>query len=285
MKSNQHIYMASTAILALILCTLCTSCVKDELHDTPHPCHGAVVVTADWSGRSSEACIPQQHILRIGEQEQEAGGDANMLGQLLPPGQYTLAVYNRPKQMTVTGNTAMVNSTQQGGVSPQPGYLFAAVQDICVQADDTVCVTAHMKQLVRRLNLELIATEGDYSRVLQATATLSGVASAVDIVTGERSVPTQTSELFTQEGNKFTLHFRLAGIVEAHAQRLTVDITFNNGDMQRIESDLTNSMRDFNSGKEPIRLAGNLLLPVEAGGAGATITGWNETDNGNVEAN
>lgn len=285
MKSNQHIYMASTTILAVILCTLCTSCVKDELHGTPHPRHGAVVVTADWSGRSSEASIPQQHILRIGKQEQEVSGGTNVFGQLLPPGQYTLAVYNRPEQITVTGNTAQVNSTQQGGVSPKPGYLFAAVQDICLEADDTVRVTAHMKQLVRRLNIELTATEGDFSRVQQATATLSGVASAVDIVTGERSAPAQASGLFTQEGNKFALHFRLAGIAEAHAQRLTVNITFDNGDTQQIVSDLTDSMRDFNNGNEAILLTGNLRLPVEAGGAGATITGWNETDNGNVEAN
>lgn len=285
MKSNQHIYMASTAILAVILCTLCASCVKDELHDTPHPSHGAVAVTADWSGKSDEASIPQRHLLRIGEQEQEVSGSTNVFGQLLPPGQYTLAVYNRPEQISVTGNTAQVNGTQQGGICPQPGYLFAAVQDICVQADDTVRVTASMKQLVRRLDLELIATEGDYSRVLQATATLSGVASAVDIATGERSAPAQTSGLFTQEGNKFALYFRLAGTVKAQAQTLTVDITFNNGDTQQIESDLTGALKDFNSDVKPLKFTGNLLLPLEVGMEGASITDWHETNSGNVEAN
>ena len=38
-----------------------TSCVKDDLYDTPHPDRGAVVVTTDWSGKSTEADIPQAY--------------------------------------------------------------------------------------------------------------------------------------------------------------------------------------------------------------------------------
>ncbi len=282
MRKNQHTLMTGAAVLAA---TLFASCVKDELHDTPHPDRGAVAVTADWGGRSGEAAVPQRYVLRIGGQEQEAGGGTSVFAQLLPPGKHTLAVYNRPEHITVTGNTASVSATPQGGAAPQPGYLFASVQDISVRADDTLRVTAAMKQLVRRLDLELTATEGDYSRVRAATATLSGAASAVDIVTGGRSVPAHTTAAFTQEGNRFTLFFRLAGIVKAEGQTLTVDITFSNGDTQRIASDLTDKLSDFNGGTEPLRLTGNLLLPLEAGAEGASITGWRETDSGSVEAN
>jgi len=41
----------------------------------------------------------------------------------------------------------------------------------------------------------------------------------------------------------------------------------------------------FNDQTEPIKLTGNLLLPVKAGVTDATITGWNETDGGNADAN
>ena len=282
MKSNRHIFITYTAVLAAILLA---SCVKDELYNTPHPNSGAVVVTADWSDRNSDADIPQAYILSIDGQEQEVSKETNILNRLLSAGKYTLAAYNKPDQVTVANNTASVNATSAKHINPMPGYLFASVQDINVVADDTLRVTARMKQLIRRLNLELTATEGDYSRVQSATATLSGVASVADMATGERSAAAQVTNTFRQDGNKFTLFFRLLGIVTTEAQTLTVDITFNNGDTQQIVSDVTESMKNFNNEAEPIKLKGNLLLPVEATVTGATITGWNEVDGGTGDAN
>lgn len=282
MKSNRHIFITYTAVLAAISLA---SCVKDELYNTPHPDSGAVVVTADWSDRNSDADIPQTYILSIDGQEQEVSRETNVLNRLLSAGKYTLAAYNKPDQVTVANNTASVNATSAKHISPMPGYLFASVQDINVVADDTLRVTARMKQLIRRLNLELTATEGDYSRVQSATATLSGVASVADMATGERSAAAQVTNTFRQDGNKFTLFFRLLGIVTTEAQTLTVDITFNNGDTQQIVSDVTESMKNFNNEAEPIKLKGNLLLPVEATVTGATITGWNEVDGGAGDAN
>lgn len=282
MKSNRHIFITYTAVLAAILLA---SCVKDELYNTPHPDSGAVVVTADWSNRNSDADIPQIYILSIDGQEQEVSRETNVLNRLLSAGKYTLAAYNKPDQVTVANNTASVNATSAKHINPMPGYLFASVQDINVVADDTLRVTARMKQLIRRLNLELTATEGDYSRVQSATATLSGVASVADMATGERSAAAQVTNTFRQDGNKFTLFFRLLGIVTTEAQTLTVDITFNNGDTQQIVSDVTESMKNFNNEAEPIKLKGNLLLPVEATVTGATITGWNEVDGGAGDAN
>ena len=282
MKSNRHIFITYTAVLAAISLA---SCVKDELYNTPHPDSGAVVVTADWSDRNSDADIPQAYILSIDGQEQEVSKETNVLNRLLSAGKYTLAAYNKPDQVTVANNTASVNATSAKHINPMPGYLFASVQDINVVADDTLRVTARMKQLIRRLNLELTATEGDYSRVQSATATLSGVASVADMATDERSAAAQVTNTFRQDGNKFTLFFRLLGIVTTEAQTLTVDITFNNGDTQQIVSDVTESMKNFNNEAEPIKLKGNLLLPVEATVTGATITGWNEVDGGTGDAN
>ena len=282
MKINRHIFITYTAVLAAISLA---SCVKDELYNTPHPDSGAVVVTADWSDRNSDADIPQTYILSIDGQEQEVSRETNVLNRLLSAGKYTLTAYNKPDQVTVANNTASVNATSAKHINPMPGYLFASVQDINVVADDTLRVTARMKQLIRRLNLELTATEGDYSRVQSATATLSGVASVADMTTGERSAAAQVTNTFIQDGNKFTLFFRLLGIVTTEAQTLTVDITFNNGDTQQIVSDVTESMKNFNNEAEPIKLKGNLLLPVEATVTGATITGWNEVDGGAGDAN
>ncbi len=150
MKSNRHIFITYTAVLAAISLA---SCVKDELYNTPHPDSGAVVVTTDWSDRNSDADIPQTYILSIDGQEQEVSGETNVLNRLLSAGKYTLAAYNKPDQVTVANNTASVNATSAKHINPMPGYLFASVQDINVVADDTLRVTARMKQLIRRLNL------------------------------------------------------------------------------------------------------------------------------------
>ena len=40
-----------------------------------------------------------------------------------------------------------------------------------------------------------------------------------------------------------------------------------------------------NDQTDPITPTANLLLPVQAGVTDATITGWNETDGGNADAN
>ena len=181
----------------LVLLTLIISCSKGKPHQTPHPDQGAVVVTADWSGKSSEADIPQKYVLRIADVKQEVSGEKNTFKKLLDPGQYSLAMYNTPEHIAVAGNVASMERSSAGDIAPSPGYLFSSVQEITVLADDSLRVTAPMKQLVRRLDLELTATEGDYGRVQSATATLSGVASAVDIETGERSGAATVTETFT----------------------------------------------------------------------------------------
>ena len=41
----------TTTILTLALLLTLGGCVKDELHDTPHPDTGSIAVTADWTDR------------------------------------------------------------------------------------------------------------------------------------------------------------------------------------------------------------------------------------------
>lgn len=258
----------------LVLLTLIISCSKGKPHQTPHPDQGAVVVTADWRGKSNEADIPLKYVLRIADVKQEVSGEQNTLKQLLDPGQYSLAVYNTPEHIAVDGNVASMEKSSAGDIDPAPSYLFASLQEISVLADDSLRVTAPMKQLVRRLDLELTATEGDYSRVQSATATLSGVASAVDIETGERSGAATVTETFTQDGQTFSLSFRLLGIVPNESQTLVVNITYADGETQRIESGLSDAMKGFNDEAKPMKLTGNLHLPIELG-ASAAIGAWN----------
>lgn len=275
-----------TAILtaALVLSSF-TSCVKDELFNTPHPDKGVVIVTTDWSAKSAEAEMPQSYTLRVGTEEQNVSEFINMFKTLLPQGRYELTAYNTPEHIGVSGNTATVAESKTGYVEPMPGYLFTAHQAIDVTADDTLRVTVPVKQLVRLLNVELSVTEGDYSRVQSATATLDGVASEVDIVTEERSAVAKTQNILVQNESKFTTSFRLLGVVPSASRTLTVSILFGNGDTKQIDSDITGQLAAFNDRTEPMTLTGNLLLPIKAGVTDATITDWNEKDGGDVDAN
>lgn len=96
-----------------------TSCVKDDLYDTPHPDRGAVVVTTDWSGKSTEADIPQAYTLRIGGREQNVSSATNLFDTLLAPGGYGLTVYNSPEGISIDGNKATVNPVDLTGCNLQ----------------------------------------------------------------------------------------------------------------------------------------------------------------------
>lgn len=274
-----------TAILTMALVLSFTSCVKDELFNTPHPDKGVVIVTTDWSAKSAEAEMPQSYTLRVGTEEQNVNGIINQFKTLLPQGRYELTAYNTPEHIGVSGNMATAAESKAGYMEPMPGYLFTAHQVIDVTADDTLRVTVPVKQLVRLLNVELSVTEGDYSRVQSATATLDGVASKVDIVTEERSAAAKAQNALAQNESKFTTSFRLLGVVPSASCTLTVSILFSNGDTKQIDSDITGQLAAFNDRTEPMTLTGNLLLPIKAGVTDATITDWNETDGGSVDAN
>lgn len=79
-----------TTILTVALALSFTSCVKDELSNTPHPDKGAVIVTTDWSAKSTEADIPSSYMLRVGTEEQSVSGITHTFKALLPPGGYEL---------------------------------------------------------------------------------------------------------------------------------------------------------------------------------------------------
>ena len=132
---------AYTLLYLIGAVAILTSCVKDDLYDTPHPDRGAVVVTTDWSGKSTEADIPQAYTLRIGGREQNVSAATNVFDALLAPGGYGLTVYNSPEGISIDGNKATVNPVDlTGAIEPHPGYLFASHQDISVVADDTLHV-------------------------------------------------------------------------------------------------------------------------------------------------
>lgn len=142
-----------------------------------------------------------------------------------------------------------------------------------------------MRQLVRLIKLNMIESGGNGDvHVASVTGTLDGVATSVNMVTGELSDQVASvSDRFEQSGKEFYLHFRILGVVPTERQMLTVHITYSNGEEQTIESDLTDELDDFDDEREPLLLNGELSLPVEAG-AGGELSPWVTVDGGDGDA-
>ena len=295
-RGNRKINLSGICKL-LIFAAVCQSfgsCVKDDLHNTPHPDKGAVRVTTDWTGRSEEAVQPENYLLRIGEESQEVTAETNTFKSLLAPGTYRLLAYNTPEGVSVTGNTATVDTKDDGTLTPQPGYLFSAGKELDVAADDTLKITLPMQQYIRCLTLTLQLAEGDKERIAGTAATLTGIAHSLDLTTGEQTAG-QTGRTVAPEFRFGTVTptraegkpalaamLRLMGVITSERQTLTLAVTLTDGSVQTIRTDLTEMLKDFGgTDRKPLTLDALLNLPT-ASSMGGTITGWTEVDNGDI---
>ena len=281
----------TTTILALVLLLTPGGCVKDELHDTPHPDTGKVTVTADWADRGEEVDIPASWHIVMGDYTGTETGATHSPDYLFNPGSYTLAVYNPADGITVSGTTAAVAAADGGCIVNTPGWLFTSVQEVEIEADTDYELTAVMHQQVRQLTLVIEPTGDAADRIESIEGTLSGAAGTLDFATGTHGTPSEVELHFTKindgdNAGKWTATVRLLGIA-GNSQRLTATLTYTDGNPQptSLNSDLTAALDGFNDGKtSPLTLGGTLAeTPGEAGFTGE-ITGWETVDGGNVDA-
>lgn len=283
MKTKIYTLFCISSMAAL---SLLSSCVKDELYDTPHPDRGAVTVTVNLP----QGSVPDDYTVVIGGQELENRDGSFVTPEPLEPGEYTVLAYNTPEGFDVEEGIArvrVVNDTRALStlIDPLPGYLYSGKERITVMADDTLRIDLGVVQRVRDLDIRLDVTEGDYSRIVSVEGILAGIAGAYDMLNetlyGE---PVSTSPDFVREEDRITASLRLLGIL-GDVQTLTLRIVFSDGQEQEVVSDLTALLAGFNSGDmgQPLRVTGNLSVPAGADFS-ATIDGWQQTDAGNTDA-
>ena len=277
--------------VAAALTLAATSCVKDELHDTPHPDYGKITVTADWSDRGEGVDIPAEWTVTMGDYTGTETGATHSPDYLFKPGGYTLAAYNIPEGITISGTTAAVNAADGGFIVNTPGWLFSSVQEVAIEADTDYELTAVMHQQVRKLTLMIEPTGDAAERIESIVGTLSGAAGTLDFATGTYGTPSEVELHFTKitdgdDAGKWMATVRLLGIA-GNLQRLTATLTYTDGNPQptALESDLTTALDGFNDGKtEPLTLGGTIAeTPGEAGFTGE-ITDWETVDGGGVDA-
>ena len=272
---------------------LLSSCVKDELYDTPHPDTGKITVTADWTDRGDGVDIPAEWTVTMGNYTGTESGETHAPDYLFEPGNYTLVAYNTPENIIVSGTTATVAPETGNGtyISHAPGWLFTSVQEVSVEADTDYELTAAMHQQVRQLTLVIEPTGDAADRIESIEGSLSGAAGTLDFATGTYGAASDVALHFTkitegEDAGKWTATVRLLGIT-GDTQRLTATLTYADGNPADtgLESDLTAALADFNSDKTvPLTLDGEAVVPDEAG-VTATIDDWQPGNNGDEDVN
>ena len=174
-----------TTILSLALLLTLGGCVKDELHDTPHPDTGKVTVTADWADRGEGVDIPASWHIVMGDYTGTETGATHSPDYLFNPGNYTLAAYNTPDGITVSGTTATVATEDGSFITGIPGWLFTSVQEVAIEADTDYELTAAMRQQVRLLTL-VIEPTGDAADRIETIEALGGGAALHEDNLGQR---------------------------------------------------------------------------------------------------
>lgn len=285
MKPTRYIPILAAAAAAL----LTASCVKDTLYNTPHPNHGKITVTADWSARGEGIAIPATWTLSMGDYTGTETAATHAPDHLFAPGSYTLVAWNPAEGITVSGTTATVapaSGSQTTGtfIDNAPGWFFTHAEQVSIEKDTDYPLTAAMQQQVRELQLELEVTQGRPELIQSVTATLSGIAGAFDMARGQTSgEPASTVFSFTRDGSRLTADARLLGTMGA-VQTMVLDIVFvDGGRTQRTEVDLTEAMKDFNDDRTTAyRITGTLETPVGMEECNAEITGWETGDENDV---
>ena len=287
MKPTRYIPILAAAATAL----LTASCVKDTLYNTPHPNHGKITVTADWSARGEGIDIPATWTIAMGDYTGTETAATHAPDHLFAPGSYTLVAWNPAEGITVSGTTATVapaSGSQTTGtfIDNAPGWFFTHAEQVTIEKDTDYPFTAAMRQQVRELQLELEVTQGRPELIQSVTATLSGIAGAFDMARGHTSgEPTSTVFSFTRDGSRLTADARLLGTMGT-VQTLVLDIVFTDGGRtQRTEVDLTEALADFNGDMTTAyRVTGTLETPVGMEEGKGEITGWETVEGGDASA-
>ncbi len=281
----------------ILTALLLSSCVKDTLYDTPHPDHGMISVTADWSARGEGIDIPATWTVTMGDYTGRETSATHAPDHLFAPGSYTLAVWNPAEGITVSGTTATIAAAtgNRAGtdvfVDNAPGWFFTHTEQVSIEKDKDYPLTAVMQQQVRELTL-MIEPAGDAAeRIESIGGTLSGAAGTLDFATGTYGTPSEVELHFTKitegdDAGKWMATVRLLGIA-GNLQRLTATLTYTDGNPQptSLNSNLTTALDGFNDGKtSPLTLGGTIAeTPGEAGFTGE-ITDWETVDGGGVDA-
>lgn len=268
--------------------------VKDPIYNTPHPGHGKITLTTDWTNRTAGIDIPASYTVVTGDYATVVSGASNTLDRLFEPGTYRAHIYNTPEHITVSGTVVTVSGASGNVdgvgqfVQEMPGWLFTGAVDATIEADTDYALAAVMQQQVRQLTLFIEPTGGTTDRIESIEGYLSGVASTLDMDNGTHAAPLNAALVFTKvtdgtNAGKWAATVRLLGVT-GNRQTLHVTIFFEGNAPKPVSltdgdgnegCNLTAVLAAFNANKAtPLTLGGKVVETPTGAGFTATIIDW-----------
>ena len=199
---------------------------------------GTINLSADWSKSGNN--IPASYLAVVGDETYDYTSASNIL--ILAPGTYQALLYNAVEHIAVVGNIVTASA------DPLLGWFFSGTEEFVAKAGKATDVSVMMHSRVREMTLELNVAEGNINQIKRITGNLSGIASTLNLVTGELGSESRVVPVITIKGNKVTLYLRLLGTV-GDEQELTLYIQYTDGLTLQLTIDLTESFKNFNDSK------------------------------------
>lgn len=297
-QQTNLIYMKKlfTRLQVISLSVLAAGCLgscsdEDEpSYKTSHPDKGAVVITTDWTDALAENTIPDTYCLCLNETVKHVEGATNCYPDLLPPGKHALLIYNEPQGITIDATTASVDLLEDETLEPMPGYLFSAMKELDVKADDTLRVSIPMERRLCPVTLKLSLVGDNAADISHIEALLNGIAASVDLQSGmpgneNLSVKPVIRQLASKTGSytsgELEMACRIVGVTPGESQLLTITLQMKDGHTSTTVSDLTDYLNRVNSEQIPVVLESDLTIPKDAG-ISATLSEWIRKDE-NIE--
>lgn len=271
-----YIRSVGAALFAILIMAGVSSCKKDP---KPEPADDTVTLNVDWSNRGEGIAIPAEYYFGMGDYSSTFQAAENVIDAEFAPGKYNVKVHNDAGKITIEGSTATVESSS-GVVDTEPGWLFSWFREVTREKGKRLEIKAVMEQQVRELELTIIPDMREDEEFTGIEATISGIASAIDLETKQAvGQPATAKPVFEKQSDgSYKAKVKLLGT--AGSEQIfatTVTVTGESDETYEIGSDMSVALNGFNSDKaKPLKLQATLFAPRNRD---YTLSGWSDPDN------
>ena len=242
-----------------------------------------LTLTTDWTG-VDKGEKPNSYVVNINENQYTVENGDNVY-ELKTNESYAISSYTFAENITITDSIAKVGTSKTEVSSPTainglPGTLYGTYSRIDNLEGVTSSLSLKMKQLTHDLNVTI---SNDVS-VNSGYAVLNGVASSVNLKTGESSgsedAVTEVRIATNAKGEQeITVPFRLLGLDKSATHTLTIYLSLADGTSKTIVTDLSSYLSNFGQTTAPLNIASGVALSSIMSG----VNNWQVVNAGTIK--
>lgn len=288
MKTN-NLLCSFLFLLCLSLCGVWFSGCGSENDAASNTCR------VDLNISSSDEDFPKVYMVRFEHAgvytvTQRVAGAVNHFD--LPMGNdYQVTVYNEISDVAVNGNVATVAAYQTDSESTRAENLdwivgtpdaFFSTGGQCTANAAEANLALNVPKRTHEVELSF-RVDGESASFVSAQGKLSNVVASIDMVTGETlSSATAVMDFSASEEEDGVLQLgtvmNLLGVVPTASQKLSVEVTLEDGTVRVVESDLTQMLSSLNETNGTLELDADLKITDYA----FTIENWQVIENDDI---